>query len=120
LGFISQKYHMGLLLVAEYGLCQFACRAILDTRQQVRIDFQGRHINTNRSRMIYKTYQERARTRLSHRQGVVESGCKQIIQARHKQAGMRWNRDNAQKMLNLAVFICSDRWQEFWGKQGAA
>jgi len=81
------------------------------------LDSLVRYINTNRRRMVYKTYKERGYPIGS---GVVESGCKQIIQARHKQAGMRWNRDNAQKMLNLAVFIRSDRWQEFWRTQGAA
>jgi len=81
------------------------------------LDGLVRYINTNRSRMVYKTYKERGYPIGS---GVVESGCKQIIQARHKQAGMRWNRENAQKMLNLAVFIRSDRWQEFWATQRAA
>ncbi|MEW6459366.1 MAG: hypothetical protein AB1441_09925, partial [Bacillota bacterium] len=81
------------------------------------LDGLVRYINTNRSRMVYKTYKERGYPIGS---GVVESGCKQIIQARHKQAGMRWNRENAQKMLNLAVSIRSDRWQEFWATQRAA
>lgn len=81
------------------------------------LDGLVRYINTNRSRMAYKTCKQRGYPIGS---GVVESGCKQIIQARHKQAGTRWNRENAQKMLNLAVFIRSDRWPEFWETQRAA
>lgn len=46
--------------------------------------------------------------------GIVESACKQIVQTRHKQAGMRWRQEHVQKMLNLACCLRSRRWEDFW------
>ena len=46
--------------------------------------------------------------------GIVESACKRIVGARHKQAGMRWSKSGVQNMLNLVSFIHSKRWDEYW------
>jgi hypothetical protein len=42
--------------------------------------------------------------------GAVESACKVVVQARLKQAGMRWSRTGAQAMLALRCALLSDRW----------
>lgn len=44
--------------------------------------------------------------------GTIESACKTVVQARMKQAGMRWSRTGAQAMLALRALLLSDRWQE--------
>jgi hypothetical protein len=42
--------------------------------------------------------------------GAVESACKVVVQARLKQAGMRWSRSGAQAILALRCALLSDRW----------
>lgn len=44
--------------------------------------------------------------------GAIESACKTVVQARMKQAGMRWSRDGAQAMLALRCLLLSQRWHE--------
>ena len=46
--------------------------------------------------------------------GGVESACKTLIQAREKQAGMRWSHDGAQVVASLRALHRSGRWDQFW------
>ncbi len=69
-----------------------------------------RYVATNAARIVYKTCRQ---GRLPAGSGMAESACKQIVQTRHKQAGMWWNRQHARRMLNAASFIGSHRWDEF-------
>lgn len=46
--------------------------------------------------------------------GGVESACKTLIQAREKQAGMRWSHDGAQTVASLRALHRSGRWEHFW------
>ena len=46
--------------------------------------------------------------------GAIESACKTLIQAREKQAGMRWSHDGAQVVASLRALHRSDRWGHFW------
>lgn len=46
--------------------------------------------------------------------GCTESACKVVVQARLKQAGMRWSRRGAQTMLALRSVLLSERWDEVW------
>lgn len=46
--------------------------------------------------------------------GTVESACKVVVQARLKQAGMRWSRPGAQAILALRCALLSDRWPKTW------
>lgn len=46
--------------------------------------------------------------------GTVESACKVVMQARMKQAGMRWSPIAAPAMLALPCVLLSDRWDEVW------
>ena len=46
--------------------------------------------------------------------GGVESACKTLIQAREKQAGMRWSHDGAQTVASLRALHRSGRWDHFW------
>jgi hypothetical protein len=46
--------------------------------------------------------------------GPVESGAKNIVQARLKRSGMRWSRDGGQHVLDLRTFLKSNRWEPMW------
>jgi hypothetical protein len=46
--------------------------------------------------------------------GGVESACKTLIQAREKQAGMRWSHAGAQVVASLRALHRSGRWDRFW------
>lgn len=64
----------------------------------------------NRRRMDYAHYRKLG---LPIGSGTVESACKTVVQARMKQAGMRWSRSGAQSMLALRCLLLSDRWNDF-------
>lgn len=64
----------------------------------------------NRRRMDYAAYRQQG---LPIGSGAVESACKTVVQARMKQAGMRWSRHGAQSMLALRCLLLSNRWHEF-------
>lgn len=72
------------------------------------------YVTTNRNRMPYRWLRENGYPIGS---GIVESACKQIVHARHRQAGMRWDKSHAQKMLNLACCVRGKRWDAFWAAQ---
>ena len=42
----------------------------------------------------------------------MESGCKQVVQARLKQTGMIWNRSGAEAVALLRAWLKSGRWGE--------
>lgn len=63
----------------------------------------------NRHRMEYPHYRAQG---LPIGSGTIESACKTVVQARMKQAGMRWSRQGAQAMLSLRSLLLSDRWDE--------
>jgi hypothetical protein len=49
--------------------------------------------------------------------GAVESTCKSLVEARAKQAGMRWSQRGAQAVLSLRAAQRSGRWDAFWLSQ---
>lgn len=55
-------------------------------------------------RMHYQTYLEEG---FHLGSGVAEAGCKQVVQARLKGAGMRWSAPGAEAMLHLRAAVCS-------------
>lgn len=63
----------------------------------------------NRRRMDYAAFRQAGYPIGS---GTIESACKTVVQARMKQAGMRWSRPGAQAMLALRCLLLSDRWDE--------
>jgi len=72
-------------------------------RQAITYFFRNRH------RMHYDQYREAG---LPIGSGTVESAAKTVVQARMKQAGMRWSREGAQAMLSLRCLLLSNRWHE--------
>lgn len=65
------------------------------------------YLYRNRRRMRYAEFRQAG---LPIGSGAVESACKVVVQARLKQAGMRWSRNGAQAMLALRCALLSDRW----------
>lgn len=65
----------------------------------------------NRSRMRYASFRGEGYPTGS---GVVESGCKTVVQQRLCQAGMRWSRRGVQAVLALRCALLSDRWSDLW------
>lgn len=63
----------------------------------------------NRRRLDYAAFRQRG---LPIGSGTIESACKTVVQARMKQAGMRWSRHGAQSMIALRCLLLSDRWNE--------
>lgn len=69
------------------------------------------YIENNKRRLNYPALESKGYPIGS---GIIESACKRIVGARHKQAGMRWSKSGVQKMLSLVSFIHSKRWDEYW------
>lgn len=49
--------------------------------------------------------------------GAVESSCKCLVEARAKQAGMRWSTAGVQHVASLRALHRSGRWEAFWRRQ---
>jgi hypothetical protein len=64
---------------------------------------------THRERMDYSAYRERG---LHVGSGTIESGCKQLVSARLKIAGMIWDTDGAEAVAVVRAWLKSDRWNE--------
>jgi Uncharacterised protein family (UPF0236) len=62
------------------------------------------YLRTHAHRMAYQTYAAKGYHLGS---GVAEAGCKQVVQARMKGAGMRWGVVGAEAMLHLRAAVCS-------------
>lgn len=62
------------------------------------------YLKEHRRRLRYKTFLAQGWHIGS---GVMESGCKAVVQSRMKGAGMRWSQAGAQAMLHLRAAVCS-------------
>jgi Uncharacterised protein family (UPF0236) len=67
------------------------------------------YFTNNQARMDYARYRK---LNLHIGSGTIESACKHLIDARLKQAGMRWNLENARCLAKLRARFKSQRWQE--------
>ena len=62
------------------------------------------YLREHRRRLRYKTFLAQGWHIGS---GVMEAGCKAVVQSRMKGAGMRWSQAGAQAMLHLRAAVCS-------------
>jgi hypothetical protein len=69
------------------------------------------YVRTHAARMAYPTF---AAQGLPIGSGAVESACKQVVQQRLVQAGMRWGVPGSQQVASLRALCCSGRWDAFW------
>lgn len=67
-----------------------------------------KYYSDNRTRMHYDQY---LRLGYGIGSGAVESAHKQVVQARLRQAGMRWSELGAQRLLALRVLLLNDQWE---------
>lgn len=67
------------------------------------------YFTNNQTRMDYARYRE---LNLQIGSGTIESACKQVVAARLKQAGMRWNLTNVRCLAKVRARLKSDRWAE--------
>jgi hypothetical protein len=66
-----------------------------------------RYYSENAGRMRYDEY---LRLGYGIGSGAVESAHKQVIQARFRQAGMRWSEAGARRLLALRLLLLNDNW----------
>ena len=81
------------------------------TKRNPEIDAEIKYLQQNRTRMNYFEFRQKG---LPIGSGVVEAACKNLIGARMKKSGMRWNIDGGQTVLTLRSLILSNRWESFW------
>ena len=67
------------------------------------------YYTTHRGRMEYAAYRERG---LQIGSGSVESGCKQLVSARLKGAGMIWDGSGAEQVAVVRAWLKSGQWEE--------
>ena len=70
------------------------------------------YLTTHRDRMRYAEYRARG---IQIGSGVIESGCKHVLGARLKQAGMIWNVDGARAVGKVRTWLKGRRWAEAMG-----
>jgi hypothetical protein len=67
------------------------------------------YFRNNQQRMHYDDYRA---NRWQIGSGTIESGCKHVIGARLKQAGMIWSPDGARTVAKLRARLNSRRWDQ--------
>ncbi len=73
------------------------------------------YYTTHQRRMDYASYRARG---LQIGSGSAESGCKQVVSARLKQAGMIWNAAGAEAVAIVRAWLKSERWEEALALRG--
>jgi hypothetical protein len=90
---------------------------LLERINDPEVQKKERYLSTRREQMDYPTFQQASWPIGS---GMVESGNKVVMQARHKGAGMHWKPANVNPMLALRMALSNQRWQENWQAQWEA
>jgi len=90
------------------GALDFLARSKYRNRESVQ-NLQS-YLTNNVNRMNYPAYRRKG---LDVGSGSVESGCKQVVQARLKRAGMRWTCRDASRVIALRCLYLSNLWDGF-------
>lgn len=93
----------------DLGKVLDALAAHKNTNQQARKCFD--YVTNNRDRMSYPEFRAQG---LSVGSGVVEAGCKVVVGARLKRAGMHWSTAGANAIIALRCCKLSGRFEDFW------
>ena len=72
------------------------------------------YIFHNRARMRYPKFHTQG---LCTSTGVLEAGCKVVIGARLKRAGMHWTVNGANAIIALRCSKLSGRFEDFWERR---
>jgi hypothetical protein len=67
------------------------------------------YYTTHQGRMDYPSYRARG---IQIGSGTIESACKQVVSARLKLAGMRWESEGAEAVAVVRAWLKSERWSE--------
>jgi len=73
-----------------------------------------RYIRNNRLRMDYPSFRERG---LPEGSGIVESACKDLVLARLRLSGCRWNLRAAEEVLGIRSVLMSGLWESFTARR---
>ncbi|MDA8145382.1 MAG: hypothetical protein M0Z27_04870 [Thermaerobacter sp.] len=90
-----------------------AIQTLLVRNQTIREEIRktAGYFQTNMERMRYSQFRGMG---LFVGSGVVEAGCKTIVQQRLKQAGMHWGMAGANAIIALRCCELSGRLEDFW------
>jgi hypothetical protein len=72
------------------------------------------YFQTNRHRMHYPSFRTQG---LCISSAVIEAGCKRVVAARFKRAGMHWTTTGANAILALRCSRLSGRFEDFWERR---
>ena len=72
------------------------------------------YFRTNRHRMLYPRFRAQG---LCVSSAVIEAGCKIVVAARFKRAGMHWRTQGANAILALRCSRLSGRYEDFWERR---
>ncbi len=75
------------------------------------------YFERNKERMRYADFRLRG---LFVGSGVLEAGCRTVVEQRLKQSGMHWTVQGANSIIALRCSILSNRWADFWEYRAAA
>ena len=75
------------------------------------------YFEANRERMRYDEFRAQG---LCVGSGVVEAGCKTVVEERCKRSGMRWTVDGANAILALRCSVLSGRYEDNWERRAEA
>ena len=100
------------------GLAEEALREVESLRARSASKRKAKHelvtyLSNNRSRMDYPRYEKLG---LPIGSGEVEAQCKTLVQARCKQAGMRWSREGAEHLLRVRCAVRDGSFDESFGR----
>jgi hypothetical protein len=75
------------------------------------------YFEKNKDRMRYDDFRRQG---LFVGSGVVEAGCRTVIEQRLKQSGMFWTVKGANSIIALRCCLLSNRWEDFWEYRACA
>ena len=92
------------------GLRRMGTTASLRGKKREKLDKICGYFEANEERMRYGEYLAEGYPIAT---GVIEGACRHLVKDRMERAGMRWNLEGAQAMLDLRSIHISGQWDEF-------
>lgn len=89
----------------------YASRVKRSATSEKHLKEQHTYYKRNGKRMCYATFQTNGWPIGS---GPIEAACKTLIKTRMCRSGMRWTRPGGQHILNLRIYVKSNRWDLAW------
>jgi hypothetical protein len=114
----SRKWSLEVCGTLRAGCVEEALKEIEGLRARSPAKRKAKHelvtyLHNNRTRMNYPYYEKLG---LPVGSGEVEAQCKTLVQARCKQAGMRWSRRGAENLLRVRCAVRDGSFEESFGR----